>query len=406
MKTLIASAILIAGGLLAAGGSPVFLPTSSEPYFVASGDLNGDGFPDLVLPCRGQLLSPKLQRPANDVATIYLTNGTAEPSKRVDVKVGFGPYTAAIADLDGDGRLDVAVVNFQSNDGRDLSILYGSADRAKAVEPAVNLKVGAASLPYRNNLTAGGDPVFATPGLTSLAIADFNHDGKLDIASVAWSVDKLFVLINEGHRRFRQHSYDLPPGPRDVAAADFNSDGNIDLAMTLYSSNQVQVWTGDGRGNFRMWQSFYSQGSTPYHLKAADVDRDGKPDLIVGNRSTSDNVAVFHNEPSGFRMIGSYKPGTPKSGEQTADEIRDVLVTDWNGDGIPDLIAACHVSSKIVLWEGTGSTAYGKTFVNRSVLAFPGKGPRSVIPFGNGIAVAFFDSDQLGLIPLRKPPSH
>jgi hypothetical protein len=397
-RTLLLPMSLLGGCLLVLmARSNVFLPTGTEPYFVAAGDLNGDGYPDLVIPCRGELLSPDEKRPANDTATLYLTHGSPDLAERRDVKVGFGPYTAAIGDLDGDGLPDVAIANFQANDGRDLSILYGAKNRQQAVEPAVSLKIEPA-LPYRNMLTDKGSPVYPTPGLTSVAIGDFNHDGKADMAAVGWSVDRLFLFLNEGHRRFRQVSYPVPPGPRDVAVADFDGDGNLDVAITLYSANMVEVWLGDGHGNLKLGQAFYSQGSTPYHLKAADVDGDGKPDLIVGNRGPTDNIAVFRNEPSGFRLIGSYQPGTPKNGETTADEIRDVLVTDWNGDGIPDLVAACHVSSKLIVWEGTRSTAFNQTFIHRRVLSLPGKGPRSVIPFGKGLAVALFDANELGLI--------
>jgi hypothetical protein len=384
-----------------AASSDVFLPTATEPYFVASGDLNGDGYPDLVLPCRGELLSPEKKRPANDTATIYLTEGSPELVQRKDVTVGFGPYTAAIGDLDGDGLPDVVVTNFQSNDQRDLSILYGSKDRSQAVDSAVSIAVGPPHSPYKNLLTAEGKPPYATPGLTSVAIADFNHDGKPDLVVVAWSVDAFVVLLNEGNRKFRQLTYPLPAGPRDVAVGDFNQDGNFDLAFTLYSINEIQVWTGDGSGKMKVWQTFLSHGSTPYHLKAADVDRDGRLDLVVGNRGPSDNVAVFRNLGAKFQFIGSYKPGTPKKGETTADEIRDVLVTDWNGDGIPDLVAACHISSKVVVWEGTADPAFGKTFVHRAQVVYESKGPRSIIPFGNGLAVAMFDSNELGLIDPR-----
>ncbi|HWB96525.1 MAG TPA: VCBS repeat-containing protein [Bryobacteraceae bacterium] len=389
---------LIIFGLLMLSG---FRPTSSEPYFVAAGDLNGDGQPDAVLPCRGELLSPKAARPANDVLTVYLTKGSAEPVERHDFRVGFGPYSAAIGDLDGDGRPDVAVTNFQANDGRDLSILYGAKDPARALDEAVSVSVEGAPFRYDNSLDAAGNPVYPTPGLTSVAMADLNRDGRLDMAAVAWSSDFFVVFLNQGGRQFRQQRFPLPPGPRDIAIADFDGDGKPDLAVTLYSSNQVQVWKGDGRGGFRVQQNFYSHGSTPYHLKAADVDRDGRVDLVVGNRGPSDNVAVFRNEPGGFRIIGSYRPGTPKKGEMTADEIRDVLVADWNGDGIPDLVAACHVSSKVVVWEGTGSAAFGKTFRSRKVLAFPGKGPRSVQWVSSRLAVAFFDSNEFGWIRLE-----
>lgn len=402
MKPLHTLAILVAGCILAAATlSDRFLPTATEPYFVASGDLNGDGYPDLVLPCRGELLSPEQKRPANDTATIYLTKGSPELVQRRDVAVGFGPYTAAVGELDGDGLPDVVVANFQANDGRDLSILYGSKNREQAMDAATSISISSLHIPYKNLLSAEGKPPYATPGLTSVAIADFNHDGKADLVAVAWSVDAFVILFNDGNRKFHQVSYPLPPGPRDVAVGDFNQDGNLDLAFTLYSVNEVQVWTGDRNGNMKLWQTFLSQGSTPYHLKAADVDRDGRLDLVVGNRGPSDNIAVFRNEPGGFRFVGSYKPGTSKRGETTADEIRDVLVTDWNRDGIPDLVAACHISNKVVLWQGTGDSTFGKTFVRRREIPFPGKGPRSVIPFGEGLAVALFDSNELVLINPR-----
>lgn len=375
-----------------------FLQTSSEPYFVASGDLNGDGYPDLVVPCRGKLISPLASRPANDIATLYLTKGSPDLVERRDMNIGFGPYTAAVGDLDGDGRPDVVVTNFQSNDGRDLSILYGSANRAEAVDPAVCLKVEGPGLKYKNILDKDGNPVYAFPGLTSVAMADLNHDGRLDMAAVAWSSDRLIIFLNEGKRQFRQLSYATPPGPRDLAIGDFNGDGNLDVAITLYSTNMVQIWHGAGSGSFKPGQLFYSQGSTPYHLKAADLDLDGRLDLVVGNRGPSDNVAVFHNEREGFRYIGSYHPGTPKKGETTADEIRDVLVTDWNHDGIPDLVAACHVSNKLIFWKGTKRIGFNQTFIDRQVLSFPGKGPRSVSPFQSRFAVAFFDSNEVGLI--------
>ncbi|MCX6625686.1 MAG: VCBS repeat-containing protein [Acidobacteria bacterium] len=390
--------VLVAAAALASG-PPQMLPSSSGPYYIATGDLNGDGYPDVAIPCRGDLLSPRKSRPANDVLTVYLTKGSSHPVERRDFRVGFGPYTAAIGDLDGDGRADVVVANFQANDGRHLSILYGSGNRSSALEEAVSLSIEGGPFAYRNGLDKSGDPAYAAPGLTSVTLGDFNNDGKLDAAAVAWSSDFLVVLLNEGSRgHWKQARFPVPPGPRDLVAADFDGDGNLDLAITLYSSNQVQVWRGDGKGGFQAWQTFYSQGSTPYHLQTADLDGDRRPDLVVGNRGPSDNVAVFRNEPSGFRMIGSYSPGTESQGEMTADEIRDVLLTDWNGDGIPDLIAACHVSHKLVLWEGTGSAEYGKTFRAPETLTFPGRGPRSVKRLGKRLAVAFFDSGELGIV--------
>jgi hypothetical protein len=401
----VVSWMIVATSVLAAPPSDSFLPTSFGPYSVVSADLNGDGYPDLVIPCRGELLSPEEKRPANDKVTIYLTNGSPDLVTRRDVTVGFGPYTAVIGDLDGDGLPDVVVANFQSNDGRDLSILYGSKDRKKAVEDAVSISITPRHLPYVNRLTKDGKPPYATPGLTSVAIADLNHDGKPDIVVVAWSVDMFFVFINDGNRRFHQISYPLSSGPRDVAVGDFNQDGNLDLAFTLYSSNQVQVWTGDGTGRMTHWQTFYSQGDTPYRLKAADVDRDGRLDLVVGHE-ISGNAAVFHNEAGGFRFIGNYKPDIPKGSEGVWSNnfIRDEFVTDWNHDGVPDLVFPYMDLNKVVFWEGTGDITFGKMFTHPKVLSLsPHKGPRGILPFGDGFAVVFHYSNEVGLIHAPAP---
>lgn len=378
-----------------------FYKTSDGPYFSTVADLDGDGNPDAILPCRGELKLPTEKAPANDMLTVLYTAGSREPHLRRDYRIGYGPYTAVAADLDGDGRKDVAVANFQANDGRDLSILWG-AGGSEWLSPAVHLRVEGAPFTYGKNFTAAGAPVYPAPGLTSVTVVDFNRDGRPDLVAVAWSSDFFVVFENLGGRKFRQHRFPLLPGPRDVAAADFTGDGIVDLAFTIYSCNMIEVWKGDGRGGFTPWRKFYSQGMIPYHLKSGDIDRDGRVDLAVGNRGPSDNVAVFLNKPDSFHFAGSYSPGTPKKGEMTADEIRDVLLYDEDGDGVLDLAAVCHRSHKLVRWRGTGSAEFGRAFRDRETVLFDGKGPRSLSRLEQGLAVAFYDSSEFAVVPHRR----
>jgi hypothetical protein len=114
-------------------------------------------------------------------------------------------------------------------------------------------------------------------------------------------------------------------------------------------------------------------------------------------------VAVFRNEKGRFRFIGAHQPGTFKTGETTADEIRDVLLHDMDQDGKLDLLAACHVSHKVVIWPGTGRTDFGHAFGPPKTLAFPGQGPRTLLPVSGRIAVGLFDSHELLWLPSARP---
>lgn len=382
------------------------LPVCTGPYQISSGDVNGDGLPDLIIPCRGELLSPRLSKPANDKLTIYLNPGEKGPWLRRDFPVGFGPYHSAIDDLDGDGLPDVVVPNYQSNDGRDIAILYGASDREKIFEPTRYITLADKDLVNEYGLDSKGEPRYSTPGLTSAIIADVNGDGKNDIITVSYQSNVFYVLLNEGDRQFRPVRYpqqaapydQMLGGPRDIAAADYDGDGIMDLAFSMYESNLIEIWRGDGKGGFTPWRRSPSFGRIPYHLKAGDLDGDGREDIVVGNRSTSDNVVVLRNGRDRFIYEGSFSPGTSRSGETTADEIRDVYLADLDGDKVPDLIAAARKSGKVIFWRGTGKTGFNKAFTDRQAAEFPGKGPRGIAILPDAVAVIFYDSNEVAIL--------
>lgn len=384
----------------------VILPLCTGPYQISSGDLDRDGLPDLIVPCRGELLSPKLARPANDQLTVYLNPGKKGGWERRDFPVGFGPYHSATGDLDGDGLPDIVVPNYQSNDSRDLAILYGAKDRDTLLEATTYLGFDTRDLVNEYGLDAEGQPRYPTPGLTSAIIADVNGDGRQDIVAVSYQSNVFYVLLNEGGRHFRTIRYpqqtapydQMLGGPRDIAPADFDGDSVLDLAFSMYESNLVEVWRGDGKGGFAPWRRAPSFGRIPYHLKAGDLDSDGRADIVVGNRSTSDNAVVLRNRRDRFVYDGSFGPQTARRGEVTADEIRDVVLADLDGDGILDLIAAARESGKLVFWRGTGRTGFNQAFADRRVAEFPGKGPRGIAVLPGAIAVIFYNSSEVAIL--------
>ena len=162
------------------------------------------------------------------------------------------------ADFNGDGKIDLAVANFTDNT---VSILLGKPDGTFATQVVYPT----------------GNAPFA------LVAADFNGDGKLDLATVnnpngAGSVS---VLVGNGDGTFQSHvDYATGNHSTGIVAADFNRDGKIDLAVANDYSNSVSILLGNGDGMFQN-QTQVSVGANPIQIQTADFNGDGKPDLIT-----------------------------------------------------------------------------------------------------------------------------
>jgi hypothetical protein len=97
-----------------------------------------------------------------------------------------------------------------------------------------------------------------------------------------------------------------------------------------------------------------------------------------------------------LRFAGSFAPRSLAKGETTDHEFRDVLLYDLDRDGKLDLLAAGHVSHKLIVWPGSGKPGFGQAFGAPREIDFPGKGPRALLPISGRIGVAFFDSNEFG----------
>src|ERR1017187_1516271 len=137
------------------------------------------------------------------------------------------PMSVAVGDFNGDGKSDLAIAN---GDGT-VTVLLGNGAGGFAAAP--------------------GSPFAAGSGPSSVAVGDFNGDGKPDLAIADYNGDNVTVLLGAGTGRFTAApSSPFPAGsqPISVAVGDFNGDGKLDVAIANYNSNNVTVLLGDGAG--------------------------------------------------------------------------------------------------------------------------------------------------------------
>jgi hypothetical protein len=250
-------------------------PAGTGPFSLATGDFNGDGSLDLAV----------VNQSANQVS-ILLGDGGGGFVFLGSYDTGQLPFGIVTGDFNGDGRLDLAVANY--TDGT-VSILLGNGDG-----------------------TFGTHTDYATGTLPEmLATADLNGDGKLDLAvgTNQATGSRISILLGNGDGTFQLHN-DIPAGskPRSVIPADFNGDGKIDLAVANYGSSSVSLLLGNGDGTFSS-RIDYPTGTSPQSITAGDFDGNGRLDLAVANYGSNTasvllQVPAVTLSPSSLSFVG------------------------------------------------------------------------------------------------------
>jgi hypothetical protein len=265
------------------------------PRWVTAIDMTGDNRPDMIT--------------TNDLSSdvsVLKNNGDGTFQAPFESQSFPGAHGVAAGDFNHDGKNDVAAGRTNG-----VVVLAGS---------------GIGSL---------GAPVSYTTGFSpeDLTVGDFNGDGWLDIVTANYSSNNLSVLLNNRDGTFTP-SLTLPTGsssgPFDVVAADFNNDGKTDIAAALRGVGFIGVFLGNGDGTFGALNTF-NTGHSVVRLAAEDFNNDGNLDLAaVGQASgtTTDFVVLSGNGNGTFQPFQSYA-GT---GDPT-----DIVAGDFNGDGLPDL---------------------------------------------------------------------
>ncbi len=284
-----------------------------DPGFLTAGDLDGDGRPDLVT-----------VNSQSGTISVLLNQTAGAPTflPPADYAVGSSPLAAALADLNGDALLDIAVSN--GADGS-VSVLLnrGQGVFAPSVEYAVgtdlafvaasdldgdgkpDLIVGdAVVLPvpsgYVRVLFNNGDGTFAAPvshpvGLgTGVAVADLNGDGYRDLIATSGTDGTVSILVNDGRGGFAAAvPYFAGWNATQVSVADFNGDGALDLAVICATGN-VALLLNRGDGTFAPAVG-YGGGGGLDAIAVGDLNGDGKPDLAIAVNASTRNLAVLLN---------------------------------------------------------------------------------------------------------------
>jgi hypothetical protein len=213
-----------------------------------------------------------------------------------------------------------------------------------------------------------------------------NGDGRPDLISANGSANTLTVLTNNGSGGFVLASSpgvgSVFSGPISVTSADVNGDGRPDLISANLFAHTLTVLTNNGSGGFVL-SSSPGVGTNPYSVTSADVNGDGWPDLISANRGPNTLTVLTNNGSGGFVLASS--PGV-------GDGPQSVTAADVNGDGTPDLISANFFGHTLtVLFNAatlfTGSFAGdGSSLTALNAAALTGAVPPAVltsVPAGN-----------------------
>ncbi len=294
---------------------PSSLAVGSNPQLMAVGDFNGDGKPDLAVvsfcssPPGG---SPN--PPGYNNVTILLGNGdgTFTTAPQSPITLGNCPFGVAVADFNGDGKLDLAVANWLDNT---VSILLGNGDGTFTSAP--------------------GSPVAAGSLPTALAVGDFNGDGKLDLA-VADDYGTVSILLGKGNGTFTPAPASpvvLPLGTAAfaIATGDFTGNGKLDLVVGSWSNGTVDVLLGNGDGTFVQVVGCCG-GSQPLVAQVAAMayaDFNGNGNLALG--IAGDNLITTMQGNSG----GTFTPSDYSVLAPSA--VYGFAAGDFNGDGELDL---------------------------------------------------------------------
>jgi len=232
-------------------------------------------------------------------------------------------YSDCVGDFNGDGKLDIAGMNYAGNE---ILIAPGNGN-------------GTFRAPIRTPI----QPRVRRFG-TSQFTGDFNGDGKLDLAMIN-SENTIAIFLGKGDGTFQpQKDYFTGLFPGGIVIADFNGDGKLDLAVSSAADNAIAVFLGNGDGTFQPKVDYPTGGVSPGLLVAGDFNRDGNLDLAVNEAGSAEITIMFGQGDGSFSFF--------KDVFATVDA--GMVAADLDGDGKLDLAVVNSDQLQVLYGKGNG----------------------------------------------------
>jgi hypothetical protein len=321
--------------------------TGSGPHEIATGDLNNDGFLDLV----------SVNQAANTLS-VNLSNGDGTFAAAATLATNSFPQGIRLGDMDGDGDLDIVLTHISGgagivqylnngsgsfgslsaillNDGQDIELIDWDSDGDLDILGSTNITLiannGDATYTTVSNYGSGGTGYFLTK-------ADVNNDGRMDLIASDYGSNVVRIYRNDVNGHFYAlASLSAGTNPVGVKAADFNGDGNIDIVVANYTSESIGVYLGNGDGTFGT-ATTYNVAGGPYDLDVADIDGDGDVDVAV-SMQVGDGVNVYLNNGTGTLESPVFFAG--------GNNPRGIVLADFNGDRKIDIATANNFGNNV-----------------------------------------------------------
>ncbi len=346
--------------------------TGSYPEEIAVADIDTDGKPDIAVANYADNTVSVLR---NTSTSGSINSGSL--SEKVDFTTGTNPRCVIFGDIDGDGKQDMAVTNFGENT---VSVFRNTSTSGSITSTSFSIKT---------DFITGANPYYLT-------IGDIDLDGKPDLAVSNFNGNSISVfrnistpgIINSGSF---SDKVDFVTGtnPYGIVIKDINGDRKPELIVANSASNNISVFQNNStvgliNSGSLSGKTDFVTGTVPYGISSGDLDSDGNPDLAIANYNSNTVSVLRNNGASGDINTSSF---ADKVDFNTGSGPFSVSIGDIDGNGKPDLAISNTISNTVSVLSNKSTSG------SISSSSFSDKTDFSSGIFPLGVAIADFDLD-------------